>query len=155
MFCRKCGKKIDEDSKFCTDCGEKMHHSDDQTTVESEALIADPQKIEAAKKNVKNAIIAALISAGVTAIASIFNLLGYDYYNFFDVALIWGLAYGIYKYNRTCGVIMVVYFIFSKIISIGDLISNPFSIFVAILFFYYYWLGMMATFEYHKYKNIN
>lgn len=37
MFCRKCGEKIDGDSKFCTSCGEK--------TIDHEPNVSETQNI--------------------------------------------------------------------------------------------------------------
>src|SRR3546814_16243452 len=42
------------------------------------------------------------------------EMLGFSAWELFDVALILGLAFGIYKKSRTCAVLMLAYFIVAK-----------------------------------------
>jgi serine/threonine-protein kinase len=108
---------------------------------------------------IKNAWIAALVSAGITfllVLAAIFGkpILGISAWELIDVALILGLAFGIYKKSRACAVIMLVYFIFAKIfltVSTGTITGLP----MALVFIYFYWQGVAGTFAYHKWKKEN
>lgn len=112
-----------------------------------------PKKI---LKMVKNAWIAALVSAGITfllALAAIFGspILGISAWELIDVAFVLGMAYGIYKKSRTCAVLMFVYFIISKTMltmSTGAMTGLP----LALVFIYFYWQGVAGTFAYHKLK---
>jgi hypothetical protein len=67
---------------------------------------------EDAEKAIKNAWIAGIIS-GVITLLAIFFLAGIDLFNLIDVALIFGLAFGIYKKSRAAAVIMLIYFAIS------------------------------------------
>ena len=149
MFCRHCGEKTSKGSKFCSACGKESHLAEKQTVEETNVSEVHTAEIKVAKKHVKDAVIVAIICGVVTLL---FMFLYQNYYSLVDVVLIAGLAYGISKYNRVCGVIMVIYFIVSKILTIEALIEAPFQIIIALAFIYYFWQGMVGTFNYHKYK---
>ena len=76
-------------------------------------------------KKIRNAWVAAIVSAGITLLITLIamsgtELMGFSAWQLTDVALILGLALGIYKKSRTCAVIMFVYFIASKIILMAE-----------------------------------
>ncbi len=77
------------------------------------------------------------------------ELRGFSVWNLTDVALILGLAFGIYKKSRICAVLMFIYFIASKIILMVES-GAPNGIIMAIVFGYFYWQGISGTFAYHK-----
>ncbi len=106
-------------------------------------------------KKIKSAWVAALISCAVTSVFALvavnsgkpFGVI--DGSAFFDVALILGLAFGIYKRSRTCAVVMLVYFVISKIIIVAET-GKASGIVLALVFMYYYGQGVVGTFAYHR-----
>jgi serine/threonine-protein kinase len=108
-------------------------------------------------KKIKNAWVAALVSATFTLVLTLIaisgtSVLGFSAWEFLDVGLILGLALGIYKKSRTCAVLMLVYFVISKIILMVEA-GKPNGIILGLVFIYYYWQGVVGTFAYHKIKN--
>lgn len=67
-----------------------------------------------------------------------------------DAAFVCGLAFGIHKKSRVCAVTMLVYFIISKAIQLIEMGGTTFMIPVALICLYYYWMGVVGTFGYHK-----
>lgn len=53
MYCRKCGNKIDEDSKFCTHCGEQTHEATSSLVneVAEEAQVSETKVEKREEKN--------------------------------------------------------------------------------------------------------
>lgn len=107
-------------------------------------------------KKIKNAWSAALFSAGITLIFVILaisgtSVLGISVWESVDVALMLGLAYGIYKKSRICAVAIFVYFIAAKILLISQT-GNTSGIALAIVFLYFYFNGILGTFAYHRLK---
>lgn len=70
---------------------------------------------------------------------------------FVDTALVFGLAFGIHKKSRACAVVMLIYFGISKAIQLVELGGTLVTVPVALICLYYYWMGVVGTFEYHKY----
>ena len=108
------------------------------------------------EKRIKNAVIAACISGGMTALFTLIalagvNPVGLDAWAFIDVALIFGLAYGIHRKSRTCAVTLLVYFVASKIYMMSQM-GSPTGLPLALVFIYYYFMGVQATFKYHGAK---
>jgi hypothetical protein len=66
-----------------------------------------------------------------------------------DVAVIFGLAYGIYRKSRACAVILLIDFIYSKInlLQAGAALA---SMAMAVVFVYFYIRGALGTFRYQK-----
>jgi serine/threonine-protein kinase len=107
-------------------------------------------------KKIKQAWVAALFSAGITLIVTLIamsgtEVLGFSAWELIDVALVLGLAFGIYKKSRTCAVLMLIYFIISKIIIMAET-GKPTGIPMALVFGYFFWQGVSGTFAYHKLK---
>jgi serine/threonine-protein kinase len=107
-------------------------------------------------KKIKHGWVAALISAGITLIVTLVaisgtEILGFSAWELIDVGLILGFAFGIYKKSRACAVLMLIYFIISKIIIMAET-GKPSGIVLAIVFGYYFWQGVSGTFAYHKLK---
>lgn len=105
-------------------------------------------------KKIKNAWIAGLFSGSVTLVVALLAISGNDIFGasawlFIDVALIFGLTFGIYKKSRTCAILMLIYFIFSKIIVMVE-DGKPSGLPVALVIIYFYWHGIVGTFQYHK-----
>ncbi|RJQ46933.1 MAG: hypothetical protein C4538_05980 [Nitrospiraceae bacterium] len=110
------------------------------------------------EKKIKCAQIAAIVCGVITvagAIALIVNPQnGISLFNFLaliDGAFIFGMAYGIYKKNRTCAVLMFEYFLFSMILrtSISSRIE-PVSFMVGWIFLFFLYQGIKGTYAYHK-----
>ena len=107
-------------------------------------------------KKIKHGWVAALFSAGVTLVVTLIamsgtEILGFSAWELFDVALILGLAFGIYKKSRTCAVLMLIYFIASKVLIMAET-GKPTGIPMALVFAYFFWQGVSGTFAYHKLK---
>ena len=68
----------------------------------------------------------------------------------FDVVLIFGLAFGIYKKSRVASTIMFIYFLASKILIYVETKQMP-GFFMAIIFLVLYFRAMIGTYEYHKF----
>jgi serine/threonine-protein kinase len=108
-------------------------------------------------KKIKHAWIAAVISGSITLIFTVIaisgtDVLGASAWTFLDVALIFGLAFGIFKKSRTCAVIMLTYFVLSKV-SISIETGKLNGLGLGILFAYFYWEGVSGTFAYHKFNS--
>ena len=124
------------------------------------AVVADPiieVPLETRKK-IKSAWVAACISGTLTLVVTLIamsgtELLGFDAWSFIDVALIFGLAFGIYKKSRTCAVVMLAYFVLSKIVLMIEA-GKPSGLLMAFVFGYYFWQGVQGTFAYHKHKSV-
>ena len=111
---------------------------------------------EETRKHIKNAVITACISGTVTLIATLVamngtDVLGFSAWNFLDVFLIFGLGFGIYKKSRTCAILLFIYFLISKILIVMEN-GNIGSMIFSIIFFYFYFYGIVGTFSYHKLK---
>jgi hypothetical protein len=105
-------------------------------------------------KKIKSAWIVGIISGCMTLVLTLIaiygmSVLGLNVWNLLDAALIFGLTFGIYKKSRSCAVLMLIYFVGSKIIIIAD--TGKFSgAIVSIIFIHYYLQGVIGTFAYHK-----
>lgn len=107
-------------------------------------------------RKIKSAWIAGCISGAVTLVVTLIAMsgtaaLGFDAWSLLDVAVIFGLAFGIYKKSRVCAVLMLAYFILSKIILMMEA-GKPSGLLVALIFAYYYVQGIRGTFAFHKLK---
>jgi asparagine N-glycosylation enzyme membrane subunit Stt3 len=103
---------------------------------------------EEAEKAIRNAWIAGIIS-GVVTLLAIFFLAGFDLFNLIDVALIFGLTFGIYKKSRAAAVIMLIYYTISQILFRLEQ-GTMSGIFLTLVFLYFYFQGIRGTFAYHK-----
>lgn len=165
MYCDRCGAQIEDGQKFCENCGNSLSQH-----VEQEVSLSTPppthQEIKpkksffsnyklknidlaVAEKHIKNAWIAALISAGLTALFVALGIL--DVWSWLDVGLILLFALGIYRKNRIAAVGMFVYFIISKLIQIEGLDNfNIGAMLVALAFINYFYLGMAAVIRHQQ-----
>lgn len=105
-------------------------------------------------KKIKNGWVAGCISGGLTLVVlfamSGAELPGIDAWMLVDVALIFGLTFGIYRKSRTCAVIMLVYYLVSKILIMIET-GKPGGLFMSVLFAYFFWQGVSGTFAYHRF----
>lgn len=106
-------------------------------------------------KKIKGAWVAGTVSGCLTLLTTLASvagapIAGFNAWNFLDVVLIFGLAYGIFKKSRACAVSMFVYFVISKMLVFKA--TGQFSgAVMSIIFIYYYAQGMAGTFAYHKF----
>jgi serine/threonine-protein kinase len=117
------------------------------------AVDADLEVPREILKKIRQAVIAAAISCAITTIFTLIaiagtSVLGFTAWELVDVALIAGLAYGIHRKSRACAVLMFVYFVGAKIYMIMQG-GKPTGMVVALIFLYYYALGVQGTFQYH------
>ncbi len=110
--------------------------------------------IPGAQTRIRNAWIAGVISASMTLVASLLplvgiSLVGFNLWNLTDFFLIAGLAFGISRRSRTCALLMLVYFVISKIMLISRT-GNVASAAVGAIFVYFYFEGVRATFAWHQ-----
>jgi len=105
-------------------------------------------------KKIRSAWIAGLIRGSLTLVVTLsaiagFSVLGYSAAELIDVALVFGLTFGIYKKSRTCAVLMFVYFVISKIVLMTEMRSAS-PMIVGVVFMYFYARGVVGTFQYHR-----
>lgn len=115
---------------------------------------AMPEVPPEVQKKIKQAWIAGAISGSMTLLFTLLAIsgtkaAGFNAWNFIDVVLIFGLAFGIYKKSRACAVLMLVYFVVSKILIAIETGSVSGTV-LAIIFIYYYAQGIAGTFAYHQ-----
>ena len=109
-------------------------------------------------KKIRNAWIAGCISGGMTLLLALLAISGksilfFSAWELIDVALVFGLVFGIYRKSRTCAVLMLLYFISAKIFIISQT-GKPSGIPLALVFIYFYWQGVSGTFAYHRLKGL-
>ncbi|MBL8740958.1 MAG: hypothetical protein JNK04_07690 [Myxococcales bacterium] len=110
-----------------------------------------PDEVE---KKIRNAWIAGLISGSLTLLVTLLalagtSLLGFTGWELIDVALIFGLTFGIYKKSRACAVALLVYFVGSKILMMVEG-GAPSGLVMAAVLAYYFAQGVSGTFEYQR-----
>ena len=112
---------------------------------------------EAALKHIKHAWVAGVVSGSMTLVliliaasgSTVVAKLGVDWWSLIDIVAISGLSLGIYKKSRVCALLMFIYFVGPKIIlwaTMGNVRGVP----LAILFGYFFFKGIRATFTYHS-----
>lgn len=116
---------------------------------------APPAVPEEVRKQIKYAWVAASVSGLFTlafALAAISgtSIYGYTGWELVDAALVFGLAFGIYKKSRICAVATFAYFIGAKIYMMVDA-GQPNGIVLAMVFAFFYYQGVMGTVAYHKF----
>jgi hypothetical protein len=112
--------------------------------------------LEKAENSIKVAWEAAGLVAVITFLALLANLAGFNIgdmnlWSLIDVAFASLLAFGIYRKSRTCAVLMFLYYLLSKVITI---VESPKtiggSIFLSLFFVWAFLNGIRGTFTYHK-----
>ena len=139
-YCQKCGSLLTK-TGLCPNCGE------------NENFTTNPDywgEIERANKRIKHAVIAGITSTVITVVFAILGLLGTDLTALIDAAIIAGLTFGVYKKNRGCAIAVFAIWVLEKL---TQWILYPDSLFglpIAILFGYFFYEGILGTFEYHR-----
>jgi len=114
--------------------------------------------IAEATKASKNGAVAALVSGFFTLVMIIVAMssnaegdyaLFNDPSNFFDVILVFGCAFGMYRLSRAAAVVMLCYFIVAKVIV--TISTGQFQgLIVSLIFIYYFGKAVQGTFTYHR-----
>lgn len=120
------------------------------------AKVSDPtiEIPDDVRKQIKSAWVAGCVSGALTLVATLIamsgtEILGLDAWSLLDVALIFGLCYGIYRRSRACAVLMLLYFVASKILIMVQT-GKPNGIVMALVFAYFFWQGVVGTYAYRK-----
>ena len=103
-----------------------------------------------AKNFVVIAYVAAVACGSLTLIAVFTGLYGLNNWNLLDVALWYGLAYGVYRRSRTCAIIVFAYHLVNRV----DMWNRTHEISTAlgisaIALIVIFFLGILGTFAYH------
>ncbi len=111
-------------------------------------------EIDDALRKIKTAWVAGIVSGVITLAVTLFSmtgrrLFGFNAWALFDVALIFGLAFGIYRKSRVCAVVMLAYFVLSKIY-LWTITPSLIGLLFALVFLFCYVLGVIGTFRYHR-----
>ncbi len=94
--------------------------------------------------------IAAVIAGFFTTLCVMTGCFGLNKYNIVDMALLFGLAYGVYRRSRTCAVLLLAYDVASQamLFRLGHQPSAV-ALVSAGVFFTAYALGVIGTFVAH------
>jgi uncharacterized membrane protein YjgN (DUF898 family) len=106
-----------------------------------------------AKLDIKRAVSAAVIVSVMDLVLATLSLFGIkiletDLWILLDVVIVGALAYGIYRFSRTCAVLMFIYYLLLCVVMLGK--AGLGGVIVRAVFFFYFGTGMMGTFKYHK-----
>ena len=110
--------------------------------------------VQEANKAIKDGwvagVLTVLITVALTLIyASGAGLTRIDLWNVVDIVLLSALSYGIYRRSRICAVMMLVYYLGSKVVLWVDeraFIGVP----LALIFAYFFWQAIRGTIAYHQ-----
>ena len=105
---------------------------------------------------IKSGWVAGLVSIGVTSILILYSLfgtsiLGINAWALIDVGLMAGLTYGVYRKSRTCAVLLLAFFVLSKVMMWVQE-GSPRGWILALIFAWYFFQGASGTFLYHRWK---
>ncbi|QDU50381.1 hypothetical protein [Gimesia panareensis] len=118
----------------------------------------DQSGLDAAAHDVKQASIAAFISAGMSFLVILFAMFSgrggaleqfADPLNFIEVALVLACGIGLRFYSRTAAVTLVIYFILAKLYTMMTL-GRPTGLLFTVIWLYFYWKGIRGSFAYHR-----
>jgi hypothetical protein len=90
--------------------------------------------------------IAAAIAGVATLTLSLTSSFGLTHYNLVDAALLFGLAYGIYRRSRICAVLALAYHILNRLMIFYRHDVPPIAIVLTLMFAVLYVLGVIGTF---------
>jgi hypothetical protein len=104
-------------------------------------------------RHIRHGVVAACVSGGLTLAVTLAAMSGLtipdiDAWMLGDVALIFGLAYGIWRRSRAAATAMLIYFVASKLIQFVES-GQPSGLLISVLFIYLYARAMLATFKLH------
>lgn len=108
-------------------------------------------KTSVSEEYIMIALIMALISGVGTLIVSLVGFQGVDARSLADAAIVFGLAFGLYKKSRACAVVLLLYFLCNRyMLWINSHDINLILNITVILFTAGYVLGLIGTFRYHR-----
>jgi len=105
--------------------------------------------IHKAEKRIRNAWIAAIVVNLLTLSGIMGWVFGQRLLDVFDVVLVFGLAYGIYKKSGACASAMLFYFVIQKALFML-LAGLPIGILVSAVFVYLFVQGVIGTKDYQE-----
>ena len=105
-------------------------------------------------KKIKYAVGAGLVTGAFTLVITLIaisgnSLLGFSAWSMIDVVLVFGLTFGIFKKSRTCAILMLIYYVLSKIYLMVES-GNPSGWIMSLAFGYLCLMGVFGTFDYHS-----
>ena len=128
------------------------------STLAPELAIGNSEELQLAERRIKNAYIGGAIRGTVTllftaaAIHSGSNFLGLNGWALLDVALIFGLTFGVYKKSRVCaGLLFGITLLVGVLMLLDTQTASMFPRIVgSILFGYHFFRGLQGTMTYHR-----
>ncbi|MCP4270278.1 MAG: hypothetical protein GY777_32670 [Candidatus Brocadiaceae bacterium] len=114
------------------------------------------------RNKVRNAVLVGLYFGLFYLFITIYALINkpdgkLSYYNdpllLLEVVIIFGLTYGIFKYNRYCAILMFIYILIGLIETILEP-TNLGKIIITLVFLYFLFEGILGTFAHHKEKSL-
>ncbi len=146
IYCPDCGQPFD--GEFALHYHRRIAHNTEgkgHSTVN-----INPDDLEKATKRIKGAVIAGIISGILTTIIALVGASEIGLWGLIDSTLIFGLTFGIHKKSRTCAVILLAYWIVSKLLQWDILTSSFIAIGIAGIFTGYFIQGILGTFAYNR-----
>ena len=152
MTCRACNHVNEVYAVRCVSCGNLLNEKASPKTKVAEIETISP--MNNALKDIKNAWVAGCIAGALTLAATLWamsgvKILSFNAFSLIDVAVVVGLAFGIYKKSRVCAVLMLINFLFAKFMLFQES-GRTSDIPLILVFVYYYYKGVLGTFSYHK-----
>ncbi|GHG66494.1 hypothetical protein GCM10010919_14220 [Alishewanella longhuensis] len=116
------------------------------------------EAIKATKNGAIAATISGVITLAVVSLALYSNAEGdlafwNDPLNFIDIALLFLCAFGLYRKSRTAAIVLLIYFIFAKIIIALSVGRMP-GLIVSLVFLYYFAKAVQGTFVFHRLEKV-
>jgi hypothetical protein len=111
---------------------------------------------DAVMKKIRNCWVAGLISVGLTFVFTLLALsgvdvLGLDAWAFVDIAIMLGLAFGVYKKSRVCAVLLLAFFLLNKAIMWSEA-GSPKGWPLTLVFLWFFAQGIVGTVQFHRAK---
>ena len=94
--------------------------------------------------------IAGVVAGFFTTLCVMAGCFGLNQYNIVDIALLFGLAYGVYRRSRICAVLLLAYDVASQVMLLSrGRQPSAITLVSAAIFFTAYALGVIGTFVSH------
>ncbi len=112
-----------------------------------------PQEIA---RKIKSGWVTGLVSVVITTISILISLAGtsiagIDAWALFDVALVAGFSYGVFKKSRICAVLLLAFFTLNKVL-MWIAAGSTTGLLLALVFFWLFFQGALGTFQFHRWK---
>lgn len=106
---------------------------------------------------IRHGCIAAIVAGTILSISTLAAIaftsesnLSVAAWNFVDIALVFALAFGVYRKSRTAAVMLVIYLILSQILIMVST-GMPRGVVLAIVLLIFYSRAVVGTFRYHRF----